>query len=69
MPGPALTIMRGIEQPVDQLVVGVRRGVGNELIYFLERRGKTDQIEVRPPDERLLGRFRGGLQSLDLKLL
>jgi len=61
--------MRGIEQPVDQLVVGVRRGVGNELIYFLERRGKTDQIEVRPPDERLLGRFRGGLQSLDLKLL
>ena len=56
MAAPALAVMGRGEQPIDQPLVRVGSGVGQEGGDIARRGGKSDQIEVEAADERpLLG--------------
>src|SRR5207245_527588 len=68
VPSPALAVMLRSEQPVDQILVSVRRGILDELLHFSRRRQQTQQIEVGAPDQRpsigLWGRYQALLLHL-----
>ena len=52
MPAPALAVARRSEQAIDQQLVGAWPRVSDELIHFLRRRWQSDQVEIRPANER-----------------
>ena len=63
-PRPALAVVGRGEEAVDDLLVGVRAAVGEEGVDLRRRRGKADEVEAEPADERLargLGRGREAL--------
>ena len=52
VPAPLLAVVRGREQPIDQLLVGVGRRIVDEGIDLLRRRRQPGQVEGDPADER-----------------
>ena len=46
VPAPALAVLGAGQQPVDDLLVGVRRRVGEEGVQLLAGRRQADQVEV-----------------------
>ena len=53
VPAPALAIMRAVEQPIDDLLVGVGRFVGQKSLHFGARRRQADQVEIDAPQQAL----------------
>ena len=58
MPRPALAVSRACEQFVHELCVGLRIFVGHERCDLFWRWRQTDEIEVKPADERAPVGFR-----------
>ena len=57
---PALSIVRRGEEAIDDLLVGVRSGIGEKGVHLHHRRRQPDEIERDPADERgLIGLGRG----------
>ena len=52
VPAPALAVVRRGEQPVDQPLVGVGPGVGEEGLDLGGRRRQAEQVEAEPADQR-----------------
>ena len=64
MAGPPLAIVGRGEEPIDEVLVGRRIGVGDEGIDLLGSGRKTEEIKRRPADERRpVGRRREGEAS------
>ena len=51
VPAPALAVVRAGQQPIDELVVGVGRRIGDERLDLLRRRRQADQVEVRAANQ------------------
>ena len=51
VPPPALAVARRGQQPVHQLLVGVRRAVGDEGLDLFRRRRQAVQVEGEPADQ------------------
>ncbi len=64
---PALAVLRPGQQPVHQLLVGVRRLVLDEGVDFVRRRRQPDQVERHAADVRPPIRLGGGRQALRLQ--
>ena len=60
---PALAEMRPGQQPIDQLVVSVGRGIVHKRRDFFRRRRQADQIEIEPADQLPLAGRRIGLHA------
>ena len=65
---PALAVLRPGQQAVEQGFVSTRRCVGHERLDLLRRRRQTDQVEIRPADQRPLVGRRVRLQPLFFQL-
>ena len=63
---PLAVVGRG-EEAVDLLLEGVLRRVGEEGVYFRERRRKADEVEAEPTEERDLVRLGRGREALLLE--
>ena len=50
--GPPLAVAGGGEEPIDEMLVGRRIGIGDKGIDLLGAGGEPEEIERRPPDER-----------------
>ena len=55
---PLFAIVRRIEQPVHQVLVGIRPIVAEKIAHLVGRWRKAGEIEADPPDERRFGGFR-----------
>ena len=59
VPGPAFAVVRRGEQPIDDLLVGAGRFVGQKGIDLGRRRRQADQVERHAAQQRaLVGRRR-----------
>ena len=52
MPAPSFAVGRGVEEPVDEPVVGIGGGVGKEGPQVVARRRQSGEIERHAPQER-----------------
>jgi hypothetical protein len=66
-PRPPLAVMRRGEQAIDDALVGVRGGVGEEGVALLERRGKADEVERDAAEQRFPRGFGRWRQPLGLE--
>ena len=66
VPAPALAVTRTGQQFVHDLLVGVRRVVGEEGVQLVSRRRQADQVEVNPAEQHF---FFGGRSRLQAALL
>src|SRR5712672_404231 len=62
--GAVLAIARAREQAIDELFIGVARGVGDECRHFLRRWRQAGQIVAHAPDERAAIGLRRKRQAL-----
>ena len=62
VPPPAFAVMRRGEQPLDDFVVSIFGFVGEKCIHVFRRGRQAREIEVQPPQQRDLVRFRRGLE-------
>ena len=60
---PALAVLRRSEQPIDQLLIGVRRRVPDERVHVSRTWRQANQIEGKPTDELDAVRFRRRAQT------
>ena len=67
MPCPTLGVVGGVEQPVDQLFVGVVAGVGDEPVDLPRGWHHADEIETQTPDQRAAIRGWRRLDALALE--
>src|SRR5262245_28059406 len=61
VPAPALTVARACQQLIDQILIGIHRGVVDKLLDLRRRRRQSCEVKRQPADERLsigLGRWR-----------
>jgi hypothetical protein len=65
--GPALTEVRRSEEAVNDLLVGLRAGVGEEVVDFLWRGREAGEVEAETSDENVARGFGGGLKLLFLE--
>ena len=63
MPSPTLAVMRRLEQSIHDDVIGIWRSIIKKRGDFFRRGGKTDHIEVSPPNQRASLGHRAGLDS------
>jgi len=64
---PHFAIVRGCQQPLDLLLVGVVSFVCQEIIHFGDGRGQPDQIQAHPPKQGCFVRFGRGRKSFTLQ--
>ena len=69
MAGPSLAIARAGKKLIDQLLVGIRRFVGDERIDLLRRRRHAPEVEVEPSDQDAAGRLAVWLEFVVRELL
>jgi hypothetical protein len=59
---PAFAVVGRVQQPIDHALVGVRRGVGQEVSDLLWARRQADQVQRQPADQGGPVGFGGGGQ-------
>ena len=59
--------MRRVEQPIDQLAVGIPAVIGQEGIHVRDGGGQSDQVEAEPADQRDLAGLGGRGEPLGLE--
>ena len=64
----AFPVLRRGQEFVDQALIGVSAGVGDERLHLFRRRRQTDQVETDAPDQRGPVRFRRRHQILLFQL-
>ncbi len=63
MPRPTLAVMLAGQQAVDQLLVGIRRGIVDERFHFVRLRRQAPHVEIGAADERAAAGFVVGGQA------
>ena len=66
-PRPALAEVRRSEQPIHQLLVGVRAAVRHEVVHFLHVGRQPGQVEAQTADQRFARGLRRGREFLPLQ--
>jgi len=66
--GHVFAIARRGQEAFDDLIIGLRRGVGEEGVDLCGRRREAGQVERHAAEEAGFVGFRRGLQALDGKL-
>ena len=61
--GPMFAPLRRLHQPLDELLIGIRRFVVDERLDHLRRRRQAGQIETQPPGQGAAIGLGGGLQT------
>src|SRR6185295_5035767 len=66
---PAFAIVRGGQQPIDQLLVRIDALILEERFHFFGRGRQPEQVKRRASDERSTVGGRGGLKSFIFQLV